>query len=92
MGAEKGKLVICDRCGESIFLKFLERRAGSNYGSDYDVYDELPENWLNETWIGYLCPKCAEEFKRWITKFMNGKVPSKWKLEDPEYLEEIHYE
>lgn len=89
MGCEKGKLVICDRCGETVFLKYIKTEGGSNYGSDYDVYDNLPEDWLHETGIGYLCPHCANEFRKWITHFTNGKVSPKWRYEEPVIFQEV---
>lgn len=82
MPSVKGKQITCDRCGESIFLKFLScETSDGGYGYTYDKYEDEPKGWLYETQFGYLCPKCALEFKTFVTKFMKGKVAMAWKVD-----------
>lgn len=73
-----GKKLICDRCGDSIFL---ERTQDSESGSDltrYERYENRPDDWkgvyLNPfgTKLSLLCPSCSEEFKIALNTYMAG--------------------
>ena len=66
----EGKLITCDRCGRSIFLKRLER----------DRFESMPDTWLYEALIGYLCDDCAYLFRKWVTEFMDGRVAPIWNV------------
>lgn len=80
MPCTTGKLLECDRCGKTHFLKYLrsETRDGG-YSGEYDVYEETPKRWLHETQIGWLCPECADEFKLFVSSFVGGKIAPAWK-------------
>ena len=82
MSVVYGKLVTCSRCGATIFLKYLRKGDTDGGYTKYDIYEELPEDWLNGTEFGDLCPECTLEFKTWVNQFFNGKVCYKWKLKD----------
>ena len=57
-----GKLVCCDRCGESIFLvKNPTRLSGTN-----DAYMNKPEGWLTNGNLDF-CPKCSDEFSNFMS-------------------------
>lgn len=77
MGVDNGRLITCDRCGNTIFLK----ETGSHAEWDEPpttTYEPMPDTWLYETPIGYLCNTCTEDFRYWVTEFMNGKVAPVW--------------
>lgn len=65
----RGKLIYCRRCSNTLFLKHLGQSGGSNYGSPYDVYEELPGDWMYNTGMGYLCQTCAKEFTDFLREF-----------------------
>ena len=45
MSEKVGKLVICDRCGQQIFLKYLKTEFLSG-GYDYvNHFEKMPEGW-----------------------------------------------
>lgn len=77
MGSEIGRLITCDRCGNTIFLKVIDSHAEWDE-TPRTIYEPMPDTWLYETPIGYLCDRCAEDFRYWITEFMNGKVAPVW--------------
>ena len=79
MAVYLGKQIVCDRCGKTDFLKFLERVSTDGGHGHYDEY-EKNEDWLHITQIGDLCPNCATEFKRFVTGFTAGKVAPIWDL------------
>lgn len=82
MSEIKGKLVTCDRCGTTLFLKHVshvDMDGGLSRG--YEKYEDLPDEWLFETEFGHLCPVCTYDFRYFISGFMNGKVPQKWKID-----------
>ena len=75
----KGMMETCCRCEQTIFLKYIKTNEGSNYGSKYDVYESLPDDWINQGLVGTLCPQCAKEFRRIMTNFYGrDKVPKSW--------------
>ena len=72
MSEQRGKLVTCDRCGESIFVKELvatERETDSGFfrWNEYK-YEDLPEGWstvyFGEFVFYTLCPICYELFEK----------------------------
>lgn len=72
MAEQRGKLVTCDRCGESIFVKELkaeekERDGGFTRWNEY-TYEDLPNGW-DHVYFGYnfyggmICPTCVAIFE-----------------------------
>ena len=83
MAALEGRMVICDRCDESIFLKLLGERIIDGGYTRVPHYEDLPDDWMYETEIGYLCPKCAKVFKAFIKEFMGPRaVAPVWRLKE----------
>ena len=79
MSEQRGKLVMCDRCGESIFVKELvaterETDGGFTRWNEYK-YEDLPEGWSSATFgRGFcenykLCPHCYELFEKYRKMF-----------------------
>ena len=72
MGFKTVNLVTCDRC----------KSTGT-----FDVGSVLPEKWLRVDKIGYLCPDCAEQFRRFMCNFMvdvpGYSYPKEWEPEVP---------
>ena len=84
MAEEKGKLLTCDRCGRSIFLKYIGKGEvyDSRHSNDYwDKFEPMPDTWLYETAIGYLCDDCAYLFRQWVTEFTYGRVAPIWHVD-----------
>lgn len=84
MRGTKGLLVSCSRCGTELFLKHLGLNGTNGNYTTWDKFEEIPEAWLFETEFGYLCPDCAEEFKRFMTNFLGTAIPPKWRMDIPE--------
>ena len=78
MAEQRGKLLTCDRCGETVFLKELEAKArdadgGYTRWNEYK-HEEPPEGWSYKYFGDYsnsysLCPKCSEKFEEAHTNF-----------------------
>ena len=83
MSSTKGKLLTCNRCGNTVFLKFLEKvDMDGGFSPSYDKYENKPKEWMWNSEIGDLCPKCAREFQLFILRFMHGdstKIAPSWK-------------
>lgn len=77
-----GYLVKCDRlgCGNEIFLEHLGTESLDGGYTEYEKFETLPDTWLEQHEIGYLCPRCAAEFRGWVTSFMGGNVVPKWDI------------
>ena len=84
----KGKMITCKRDNNWVFLKYLGEGDVDGGYTKYDKYEKLPDDWLYETRFGYLCPKCAREFREFMTNFFNGEVAPCWKLTEGENNEQ----
>ena len=82
MAEQRGKLVTCDRCGESIFVKELkveekDRDGGFTRWNEY-TYEGISSGWTKVSFtrlhIGspvcyQLCPDCTKIFDRAYNQF-----------------------
>lgn len=86
MSSKLGRLVTCDRCGETVFLKYLrsESRDGG-FSPSANIYEDLPRNWLDISYFGNLCPSCASILKNMVAEYMGGddKLPHVFKNYNP---------
>lgn len=84
MSGIKGKLISCDRCGHEHFLKYTGEGESDGGYTRWDKFEDLPEDWLWESEIGYLCPHCAGIFRAFIHKFMDcdqKRIAPHWKMQ-----------
>jgi hypothetical protein len=65
-----GKIVTCDKCGASIFLKRVafgsvdEKADGDGHAyQSLNVYQNLPDSW-GEGFGMDLCPECMKDYER----------------------------
>ena len=79
MAENTGKQLTCDRCGDTIFLKRLERVVVDGGYDSYDKYEDAPKKWLYDSHFGHLCPSCADQFRYFVTIFMDDNVAPGWK-------------
>ena len=75
MGEAIGKLITCDRCKTSCFLKYTgEFEADGGYTRS-SKYEAAPDGWgWHKDNIGHLCPKCNAEYENLIIQFMSKTV------------------
>lgn len=87
MGAVKGKLVSCDRCGKNIFLKYVGKEYGGNMSDPegYERYEDRPKTWVHDTHFGDLCDDCSLDFNLILNEFFGpekyNKIAPAWKVE-----------
>ena len=62
MAEVEGKLVFCEVCGQSVFLKCVGEEWADGGYTKWRKYEEMPEGWNNRLlWDPrLLCPSCAE--------------------------------
>ena len=82
MRGTKGLQIACAKCNTELFLKLIGTNETNGGYTRWDEFEEVPEDWLYETAFGYLCPKCATQFKRLMTEFLGDNTPSGWKLKN----------
>lgn len=70
MAEAKGKLKTCDRCSEWIFLKAIDDGVTDGGYTRWNRFEDAPEGWDWRRETGTLCPKCNEEYKKLLEKFM----------------------
>lgn len=71
MSEVNGKLQSCDRCGETVFLKVIGEGEADGGFTRWNKFEEAPEGWERRFEVGLLCPKCSEEYKKLLERFMN---------------------
>lgn len=80
MAERKGKLLDCDRCGKSTFLKLIGEGEADGGFTRWDKFERMPEGWgfidTNNSMdrIALLCDNCSKEYMKMFKEFMkNGK-------------------
>ena len=82
MSSIEGKLITCDLCGTSVFLKYLGKREADGGFTTWREYEKLPNGWNAISVRGYdsLCPACsaqiAEAINEKVDEIMGGQVSS----------------
>lgn len=74
MTAIEGKMLTCDVCGKSIFLRFIgEREADGGYTKwrEYENADGWTSIHVGEISLGNVCPKCGELLQNAMTEIIN---------------------
>lgn len=75
---KKGKKLICDRCGEEIFLERLTDTTTDDGYAIFENYESKPEGWkmvyrsMSDTDTTHLCPTCAGIFEDVLNNFWRG--------------------
>jgi DNA-directed RNA polymerase subunit RPC12/RpoP len=78
MSEQRGKLLTCDRCGKTVFLKELEAKERDTDGgytrwNEYK-HEDPPEGWTYKYFGDYikrynLCPECSKKLEETREKF-----------------------
>lgn len=74
MSEAKGKLVTCERCGNTIFLKLVGSENFDGGFTRQDYFEDAPDGWelcATDKKRKYcrLCPSCYAEYTRLLSKF-----------------------
>ncbi len=72
-----GKLITCQRCNNTIFLKYTKSRHFDGGYTTVDDFEPLTEGWRQyiDPFKGHLCPKCNEEYSKMVDVFF-GAIPT----------------
>lgn len=70
MSELKGKLLICDRCNDRIFLNLIKQANTDGGYTIWDVFEKPSDGWVYISGIGTLCPKCSGEYDDMIRRFL----------------------
>ena len=66
MATIEGENLVCDVCGRTVFLKYIETKEYDGGYTMVRVYEEKPEGWtythLFKRTVD-LCPSCAERIR-----------------------------
>lgn len=75
MTAIEGKMLTCDVCGKSIFLKFVgekETDGGYTKWREYENAEGWSSVYVGKIGLGNVCPKCFELIEKSLTEIING--------------------
>lgn len=61
MAKVNGRLITCDRCGKTIFVKAVSDREMDGGFTRWTEFEKA-EGWTHESFIGDLCPECSQEY------------------------------
>ena len=70
MAVIDGKMLTCDVCGKSVFIKYTDSCLDTRYGGygSYERYEQPQEGWgcipIVHDDIRQVCPTCAEPLNR----------------------------
>lgn len=71
MSTQKGLLVTCDRCGKTTFRKYIGKGETDGGYTTWDKFEEMSKGWTY-TENKYLCPVCAEHYRKMMDIFMSN--------------------
>ena len=72
MAEANGKLVSCDRCGDTVFLKCTGEGELDGGFTRWNKFETFPDGWEYHCEVGRLCPKCNAKYKLLCKDFMTG--------------------
>lgn len=70
MAEVNGKLVSCDRCGDTVFLKCIGEGETDGGFTRWNKFEPLHDGWTYCNGVGRLCPKCTEQFNKMLKNFI----------------------
>lgn len=84
MAEATGKLLTCDRCGATCFLKCTGDGVTDGGYTRWNKFEDRPKGWQyhSDSDIGQLCPKCNAEYEEIIKGFMENKKVESVRFED----------
>jgi hypothetical protein len=83
MSEVRGKLLTCDRCGATCFLKTIGDGVTDGGYTKWNKFEDTPEGWrCIDRNVGQLCPKCNAEYEELITRFMEKEKTEIVRFED----------
>lgn len=71
MAEINGRMIICDRCGESAFLKCTGEGERDGGFTRWNKFEPVPEGWDRHYEVGLLCPNCNREYEALMRRFKN---------------------
>lgn len=74
MAEKVGKMITCDRCGETVFLKCIGEGETDGGYTRWNKFEAAPEGWAYHLDVGRLCPKCDSLYTGIIKSFMNKEL------------------
>lgn len=74
MSEQCGKLITCDRCGKTLFLKYIGEGETDGGYTRWNKFEDAPDGWEYHCDIGRLCPECNEEYVSVIERFMRAEL------------------
>ena len=67
-----GMMIVCDRCGESVFLNKVEPNVTDGGYTKTDIYEQKPDDWGRDVERSRdLCPSCFGYYKEITDDFYN---------------------
>lgn len=67
MAETEGKLLTCDLCGKTVFLKYVETKAYDGGYTHVRRYEDKPDGWqawhVSNVINSMLCPSCNERMQ-----------------------------
>lgn len=75
MSATEGKLLTCDVCGKSIFLRLVcEKQAHGGYTKwlEYENADGWTNIYVGDVRLQNVCPECGELLRKSLVECIDG--------------------
>lgn len=67
-----GKLIGCDRCGKTVFLKTTGEKELDDGWTRYATFESPPDGWSYYSDVGRLCPQCSGAYQDIMKRFMDN--------------------
>lgn len=75
MAEQIGKLLTCDRCSRTVFLKYNGTEHLDGGFTKVDKFENKPDGWKHTCDLRMdLCPKCNEALHKFLEEFKEGRT------------------
>lgn len=76
MAEVEGKLLTCDLCGETVFLKYVETKQYDGGFTRIRKYEDIPDGWgswhVGDIIHSFLCPDCNQRMQEALLACVSG--------------------
>lgn len=74
MAEVNGRLLICDRCGKSVFIKYVGEGEADGGFTRWNKFEDPPDGWAYHTPTVRLCPECNNLYLSIMADFMKKET------------------
>ena len=69
MAEHLGKMIVCDRCGKTHFLHYMDTESYDYGYTKVTLFEKMPDGWKKHSDTGLLCDECEKTYQDMLDEF-----------------------